>query len=913
MEISAGVKLVALGMSMLCCVAATAPLAAEEGKTLRIRKGNAAIVIPDPPINALDGYRYQKNLTQRHAAETLQMLVEKATGFQIPVVRADAHDDKEIRVFVGYGPHLKDWIDPPEEPEGIKIFTDQSDVFLIGEIAPAGTNNWPVEVDRGVMHAVETFAERVMGYRFVFSTPEDPDMFELGTVIPDRGVIEVDLELHITDAPAFALRDPHGLPRGHIGLRTGGSRAFFCNHSYPLHQWRRHYAEEHPELFRMKEDGTRDFNHLDYAEPTVLDKRLEHLEEYIETGSSYGIGGRRPTSLYIPEEPTDNHPASYSEAAQELIDPDAGWGRQSRLWFNYVRRLADEAAKRWPQMRISTLAYQWHYYPPDFDMPDNVDVMLCLMRSSTQNKQPEVFQHNLDTVKEWLTRLDNDPDRLFLWEYWCWPGIHITPPTIAPHAMQKWLQTVEPHVSGVFINGGGHPLQFQYLMYRLWLRMLWDPNLDVNAEIKDVCHNFYGPAGEAMNAFYRHLIDRYEQEWDNAQLIYGMYYATPELYYGRSYQADHIRRLASLLEEARKEAGLPARIETEARHGTAVYLLNPLDEDSPVTMRIQAMDSEVVQPAAAWETGSFAYSGRIEQGQQLEITAGGEAYLVDSSGERRTVTSEMQGAAPVLAPELPQVVNFFVGNKEDTKSFHVEILYAGERVKDGDPEVAEDSIFARRIEWVREPYLVFHPDSSPNTGFFAEAHMAHKHLEEVPSYSAPEVEALPQSIQDPGWQQTPETFLVRGSEEDNRPFNNFGFPADRTTSLRFAYTREALAVLVEAEGAPEEEETVSLRLHGETVEFSVEEGQEQESTILKQLEIRDDGWTALLNVDWETLGLSEEEGPVSRGNGRPRMLHKMNAQIQRSRGDDSYIWSPPLGSPWGHDQQGPGQLVFISM
>ncbi|MFW5915450.1 MAG: hypothetical protein ACOCTQ_03135 [Planctomycetota bacterium] len=276
-------------MSMIIyCVTAISSLPAEEGETLKIEQGKAAIVIPNPPINALDGYRYQKDLTQRHAAERLQMLVEKATGFQPPVVRADADDEKQIRIFVGYGPHLADRIDPPESPEGIKISKDKSDVFLIGEIAPAGTNNWPVDVDRGVMHAVETFAERVMGYRFLFSTPDDPDMFELGTVIPDLDVVEVQPHLHITDAPAFAHRDPHGMPGGHIGLRTGGSRAFFCNHSYPLHQWRQHYKEAHPEVFRMKKDGSRDFNHLDYAEPKVLERtegyemgdKLQHVEIY---------------------------------------------------------------------------------------------------------------------------------------------------------------------------------------------------------------------------------------------------------------------------------------------------------------------------------------------------------------------------------------------------------------------------------------------------------------------------------------------------------------------------------------------------------------------------------------------------------------------------------------------------------
>jgi len=69
------------------------------------------------------------------------------------------------------------------------------------------------------------------------------------------------------------------------------------------------------------------------------------------------------------EEPPDMAAPSfqYNERSRALFNPNAGqWGGFSNIWFDYQRRLGEEVKKRWPHMRISSLAYMRHYDVPTF-------------------------------------------------------------------------------------------------------------------------------------------------------------------------------------------------------------------------------------------------------------------------------------------------------------------------------------------------------------------------------------------------------------------------------------------------------------------------------------------------------------------------------------------------------------------
>ena len=873
-----------------------------------------ALVVPDQPMSVPGpNGLFQADLTQVAAAERLRMLIGEATRAWPRIVPAVRTPKNGRRIYVGYGPHLEGRVEPPTRPEGLKILERDGDLFLLGEIAKPGVNNWPGPADRGVMHAVETFAERVMGYRFLYSPPNDFELFELGTVIPALATLRIEPGLRIEEAPVFQHRVPCGTPT--LGLRSGSAPAFNCNHSYHIEWWAATYAEKHPELFiprapeaAAKMDDAqvaamgaqRHLNFLDYTEPLVLEKRLEHLQTFFKGKGAPGFY-RVPTLKYIMEEPPDWAAPSfqYNERSRALWNPNASsWGGFSNIWFDYLRRLGGEVKTRWPHMRISSLAYMRHYDVPTFTIPDNIDVMIALMRTSMANKEPYVFEKNLAHVKKWSDYLGGDRDRLFLWEYGEWPVMNgVTPPLICPFAMQKWLQAVRPYVSGVFFEWYDPP---EYsLMPRLWARLLWDPDLDVAAEIADVCRRLYGPAGETMTAFYRRLIERYEMPWANAELVWGQFYLTPDLYYGQSLPPAEIERLAALLERARREVGLPAVVEAKVQHGSAVHLTNSEKANVSVRIALTALEHELVNPSVGWDGGRIVWRGRVKPGERLDIAGVGQARLTAADGSVREAGGDLEGQASTLAASRSDVFHFWHAGPQRDARFKTELRYG----PDGEPlpSRAQQSIHSRRLAWVRDPYLVFHPIDGIafQRGLFAEAHVVHQHLGRVPAYEAVRVGALPNGVDEPLWRDVPPAELVRGREDGGPSCERNGFPADRRTRVQFVYGREGLAAQIVADGAPAEGEKLVLRLNGKALEFAVT-AKPVEGAALRQIEIGRDGWRGLAVVRWRELGLTEDAIPA-----------EMSAQILRESAADRYLWSPPLGSAWGHGKQGPGRLRFV--
>ncbi len=884
------------------------------GPAAKPSPGDFALVVPDQPLSVPGGDGlFQADLTQVAAAERLRMLIGRATGVWPRIVPAARTPKSGRRIYVGYGPHLEGRCEPPARPEGLKILERDGDVFLLGEIAPAGVNNWPGPADRGVMHAVETFAERVMGYRFLCSPPNDPELFELGTAIPELDTLAIEPGLRIEEAPAFQHRVLCGTPT--LGRRSGSAPAFNCNHSYYVEAWAAMYAEKHPEMFiprvpdaAAKMDDAqvaamgsqRHLNFLDYTEPLVLEKRLEHLQTFFAGKGAPGFY-RVPTLKYIMEEPPDWPAPSfqYNERSRALWNPNASsWGGFSNIWFDYLCRLGGEVKTRWPHMRISSLAYMRHYDVPTFEIPDNIDVMIALMRTSMASKEPSVFEKNLAHVRKWSEYMKGDRNRLYLWEYGEWPAMNgVTPPLLCPFAMQKWLQAVRPHVSGVFFEWYDPP---EYsLMARLWARLLWDPDLDVAAEIADVCRRLYGPAGDTMTAFYRRLIERYEMPWTNPELVWGQFYLTPDLYYGQSLPPAEIERLAALLEKARRDVGLSAVVEAKVQHGSAVHLTNSEKADVSVRIVLTALEHELVHPSVGWDGGRIVWRGRLKPDERLDIAGAGQARVTAADGAVREAGGDLEGAAPTLAAGRSDVFHFWHAGPQRDASFKAELRYGPD--DEPRPDRAEQGIHARRLAWVRDPYLVFQPTGGIDfqRGLLAEAHVVHQHLGRVPVYEAVRVDTLPKGIEDALWRDFPAAQLVQGREDGRPSYERNGFPANRRTQVQFVHAPDGLAARIVADGAPAEAEKLVLRLNGKAFEFVVS-AKPVEGAALRQLEIGQHGWRGLAVVQWRELGLTKDAIPA-----------EMSAQIQRDSAGDRYLWSPPLGSAWDHGKQGPGRLRFV--
>ena len=587
----------------------------------------ATIVVPDGATETKGGQE-SPAATARTAAEELQKFVTRASTAELPIVTASQAPRDGMLVLVGRSALTDQFgIVVPRQSEGVRIQTIPRGVAIVGEIAPNGTNNRPLAQDRGTLHAVYLFLERHLGFRFYFQRGRDAD---LGVVVPRKRTITVG-PIDFTSAPAFPYRAivPYsGSGNWKAATRAGQATGFSCNHTHM--GWAGLYQETHPEYFSLQANGKRDFRFLCYGNPDVLQRELDHTRTYYESGQR--IGGS-PNEKYIPVEPDDNWKECRCELCQALVDPSRGrYGRHSRLWWDhYIRHLGEAVKQHWPDKRVAALAYQGRILPGDKDLPDNVDVQVCIHNAPLNfYKEPSARTEIRRLLGDWSTKLGKDRSRLYVWDYTCYPQYWSCAPTLYPRTLQQFLRENRHLINGVFLNGGEETIQADHYMVAVTFALLWDPDLDVDAHLRDYCEKFFGPAADPMERLYRLLIKRYEQtSWTSYSPSRYASYASPTMFYGKTYTAPIIDQIAQSLGEAEEAVGrLPEGRPAEFTDEGWLLRRNTSEMPRGFEIVLEATDRPVRFPTVKWDGGKVMYRGTLVRGQKLVVRPGPVATLL---------------------------------------------------------------------------------------------------------------------------------------------------------------------------------------------------------------------------------------------------------------------------------------------
>ena len=284
----------------------------------------------------------------------------------------------------------------------------------------------------------------------------------------------------------------------------------------------------------------------------MLAARVQVTQDmYDGKGGWFGEHGH-PGPKWIPFEPADlwdYKGLCHCDLCKPQLQPQRGrFGQNSNLLFRHGVQFAAEVAKQWPDKRVGMLAYEGHMLPPDFDLPDNLDVQVCMMWSATMGKEPYWHERNLQLLRDWSKRVGGKRERLYIWNFYCYPAYFTKAPLFFPHALRKWFQDTYALSSGEFVCPGGSPPQYEIVMAWLWHRLMWDRNADVDALLRDQCLTLFGPAGKTMEKLYATVIDRYEnvpwsQKFDEC-------YVPPDQMYGETYTPRVVGALKKLFAEA---------------------------------------------------------------------------------------------------------------------------------------------------------------------------------------------------------------------------------------------------------------------------------------------------------------------------------------------------------------------------
>lgn len=280
------------------------------------------------------------------------------------------------------------------------------------------------------------------------------------------------------------------------------------------------YFKTHPEYFSLVGGNRLSDAQLCLSNPRVIALLKENLRKEMDKNP-----GKKYWSV------SQNDAYNYCECA----NCQAMYDRYENISGAYIA-MANDLAREFPDKQISTLAYQFTRSAPKNIQPlDHVNIMFCSIecnRSMPLESDPRSTEFVKD-MKDWSALTDN----IFLWDYVVQFKNYLTPfPNF--HVIQPNIRFFRNnHVRMMFQQGSSRNWSdLAELKQYLIAKLLWDPDLDLDALTKEFIEKYYGPSSQFIQSYYdlthKAIIENQEKEFLN---IYGFpadyfdSYLSPEL------------------------------------------------------------------------------------------------------------------------------------------------------------------------------------------------------------------------------------------------------------------------------------------------------------------------------------------------------------------------------------------------
>jgi uncharacterized protein DUF4838/cellulose/xylan binding protein with CBM9 domain len=385
---------------------------------------------------------------------------------------------------------------------------------------------------KGTFFAAVDFLERFVGVRFYMPG-------EIGIYIPYCNNQTLSMPaVSYTDGPVFKLRlSSYGsyLTKDHKLLgytKTEGRNWMHALRMADFHRlksghtdgrWHKFYAKDHPDWFALRRDGSRMVGKRGklsvqrcYTNEEAFQEHLRSIQHYYDTGEGKDKFIFAPNSKYIYWWPNDGFGGCHCKNCMALTDLDKPRGsRLARLIWGYTAKLGREIKKRWPdKILVASYYSRWSDGPGDIELPDNVTFMLVETREA-YHKEPALWQcvtqemqANMNTVKVPVAIWSHYPHRPRI-------GNRLDAPYLAPHTLKRYVQWLQEKSSGVYLNGH-YTSSFAldgHVIY-LYKKLLWNPEIDVDAVLEEYCRVMFGPAAPQVAEYYKRIINAWEKtQW----------------------------------------------------------------------------------------------------------------------------------------------------------------------------------------------------------------------------------------------------------------------------------------------------------------------------------------------------------------------------------------------------------------
>jgi len=424
---------------------------------------------------------------QQHAAQELAAFLGEISGATFPVV-TEAQWGRGPAIFVGLSASARR-VDPQASlwglgHDGLVIRTASPHLLLFGG------------EPRGTLYAVYAFLEERLGCRWWTSTAST--IPRRSTIAP-RAIKERQVPILEYREPFFsdafdgdwAVRNRCNGASARLDGARGGKITYqgFVHTFAALVPPEQHFAQ-HPEWYsEIGGKRTPGYVQLCLTNQELKAFVAEQVKAWLHANPKANI-----VSV------SQNDALGYCECANcKALDDKEGSHAGSLLHFvNYV---AQEVGKEFPRVAIDTLAYTYTRKPPRYVRPEpNVIVRLCSIECNFA--RPLTDASNRSFYQD-LVGWSKVSQRLYVWDYvtnfghylWPQPNVFVLGPNVQTF--------VTSGVRGIFEQGSYTTLGGDMALLKAWVlaKLLWNPNRDANALIREFLHGYYGPAGRHVGRY----------------------------------------------------------------------------------------------------------------------------------------------------------------------------------------------------------------------------------------------------------------------------------------------------------------------------------------------------------------------------------------------------------------------------
>ena len=461
-------------------------------------KNDAFTIAEDGVAKAVIVIAEDASEPEQHAAAELAEFLEQITGAEIEVVSPPAVDSPRLLVGTEAAKLAKpDFSTDGLGTDGIVIRRAGNDLILAG--------GHP----RGTLYAVYTFLEDELDCRW-WSSSE--------STIPNKPTLKVG-NLDFRYVPVLEYREPYWFDafdsdwavrnksngnRPKLDEKRGGNHTYqgFVHTFFPLIPPKT-YFKEHPEWFsEIKGKRIYERAQLCLTNEEMRKELVKNLKANLRKNPSATIASVSQNDWH------GNCQCAKCAAVEKEEESPAG------LMLRFVNFVADDIKEEFPNVAISTLAYQYTRKPPKYVKPrDNVIVRLCSIECSFS--KPLADERNKkfrDDIVGW-SKISN---RLYIWDYTTNFRHHIMPHpnlrVLGPNV--KFF--AEHNVKGIFEQGAYTTNGAEMAELRAWVlaRLLWDPNRDGQQLIDEFIDGYYGPAAGHIRDYLNVTHDAVEASED---------------------------------------------------------------------------------------------------------------------------------------------------------------------------------------------------------------------------------------------------------------------------------------------------------------------------------------------------------------------------------------------------------------